>query len=163
MKKKQEIIEAIKAFKASDDKAKNLKALQDFQTSWTQIGFVPKRDKDKLQDEYKDEIKKAFQGIDVSLSGLSDIQYQKQVDEWANAKDNKKIEGERQRLNQKINKIKEDIVLQENNMSFFTGSSSGSLLDNVKKKIEKAKKEKSHLMEKRKILDLALRNLKNEE
>ncbi|MDA3910700.1 MAG: DUF349 domain-containing protein [Bacteroidales bacterium] len=162
LKKKQDLIEAIKAFKASDDKAKNLNALQDFQTSWTQTGFVPKREKDKLQDEYKDAIKTAFQGIDVTLSGLSDIQYQKQVDEWIKADDNKKIEGERQRLNQKIKKIKEDIVLQENNMSFFTGSSSGSLLDNVKKKIEKAKQEKSRLMEKRKILDLALRNLKNE-
>jgi len=163
LKKKQDLIEAIKAFKASEDKAKNLKALQDFQTQWTQTGFVPKREKDKLQDEYKAVIKKAFQGIDVTLSGLSDIQFQKQVDEWAKAKDNKKIEGERQRINQKINKIKEDIVLQENNMSFFTGSSSGSLLDNVKKKIEKAKQEKSRLMEKRKILDLALRNLKKEE
>ncbi len=161
--KKTTLIDEIKAFKPSEDKAENLKALQNFQSAWTQIGFVPRKDKDKLQKAYKQAIEDAFQGLDMSLAGLNNAQFQKQVDEWTEADDQQKIQGERQRLNQKISKINEDITLWENNMSFFTGSSSGSLLNNVKKKIEKAKKDKSQLQDKRKILDLALRKLKKEE
>ena len=159
---KKAVLEKIKAFKPSEDKAENLNSLQAFQGEWTQIGFVPMREKEKLQEEYKKAIKNAFEGLDMSLAGLNNVQFQKQVNEWIEAGDERKINGERQRLNQKISKLKEDIVLLENNMSFFTGSSSGSLLNNVKKKIEKTKSEKDRLLEKRKILDLALRNLKND-
>ncbi len=159
---KKAVIEKIKAFKATEDKAENLNALQQFQNEWTQIGFVAMREKDKLQEEYKQAIKSAFEGLDMSLAGLNNIQFQKQVDEWTEAKDEKKLNGERQRLNQKMAKLKEDIVLLENNMSFFSGNSGGSLLNNVKKKIEKTKSERERLLEKRKIIDLALRNLKTE-
>jgi hypothetical protein len=162
LEKKLKIIENIKHFKASEEKTENLKALQEFQNEWTKIGFVPKRDKEKLQTEYKQALEKAFEGIDMSLSSLNNSQFEKQVEDWIKAKDESKIQSERQKINTKISKIKEDIVLWENNMSFFTGSSSESLLKDVKKKIQKSTKETDNLKEKRKILDIALRNLKQE-
>jgi hypothetical protein len=162
LEKKLKIIENIKHFKASEEKTENLKALQEFQNEWTKIGFVPKRDKEKLQTEYKQALEKAFEGIDMSLSSLNNSQFEKQVEDWIKVKDESKIQSERQKINTKISKIKEDIVLWENNMSFFTGSSSESLLKDVKKKIQKSTKETDNLKEKRKILDIALRNLKQE-
>lgn len=160
--KKKSVIEEIKAFKPSEDKTKNLEALQKFQNEWTSVGHVPMREKEKLQSAYKSAIEGAFKNLDLSISSLNNLQFQKQVEEWIKTNNSSKIENERQRINQRIKKIKEDSVLLENNMSFFKGGSSESVLKDVKKRIDNSKKEQDNLLKKRKTLDLALRNITKE-
>lgn len=158
---KRKIIEEIKKFEASDDKNKNLKAIQDFQKRWSDIGFVPLKEKDKLQKEFRKAIDDLFEKLNMSDKNLNQLQFQSQVDLWVQENDIRKLENERKQLNQKLAKIKEDIVLLENNMSFFSNSSNNSVLKDVEEKINKARKNQKNMLEKRKILDLAIRNLKN--
>ncbi len=160
---KRKIIEEVKNFNAFDDKNKNLEAIQSFQTRWSNVGFVPINEKDKLRKEFRKAIDELFDKLNMSKRNLDQIEFQNEVDEWAKSNDVKKIQQEQKNLNQKIKKIKDDIVLLENNMSFFSGNSSDSVLKDVKKRIEKAKKNKEVLQEKRKILDLTLRKLKTDE
>ncbi|MGC9331172.1 MAG: hypothetical protein ACP5DZ_04755, partial [Bacteroidales bacterium] len=127
------------------------------------VGFVPVKEKDKLREEFRKAIDELFDKLNISENSLQQIKFQSEVHKWAESNDVKMIQEEQKKLNLKIKKIKDDIVLLENNMSFFSGSSSDSVLKDVKKKIEKAKKNKDILLEKRKILDLTLRKLKKNE
>ncbi len=161
--KKKKLIEEVKAFKPSDNKEENLKAIQDFQARYSKIGFVPIKEKDKLHKAFRKAIDDIFGKLDMSVKNLNQMQFQSQIDMWVKENDARKLQKERQQIKQKINKNKEDIVLLENNMSFFSGSSSETVLKDVRDKINKAKKSNEHLHEKRKMLDLALRNLKDNE
>ncbi|MDA3820575.1 MAG: DUF349 domain-containing protein [Candidatus Delongbacteria bacterium] len=160
---KRKIIEEIKNFEVFDDKNKNLEAIQNFQARWSNVGFVTIKEKDKLRKDFRKAIDDLFDKLNISKKNLDQLEFQSEVDEWAESNNVKKIEQEQKKLNQIIKKIKDEIVLLENNMSFFSGSSSDKVLKDVKKKIEKAKKNKEILLEKRKILDLTLRKLKKNE
>jgi peptidase E len=161
--KKRKLIEEVKAFKPSDNKEENLKAIQDFQARYSSIGFVPVKEKDRLHKAFRKAIDDIFGKLDMSVKNLNQMQFQSQVDMWVKENDVRKLQNERQQIKQKINKNKEDIVLLENNMSFFSGSSSETVLKDVRDKINKAKKSNDNLHEKRKMLDLAIRNLKDNE
>lgn len=160
---KRKLIKEIKAFKPSDSKEDNLRAIQDFQKRWADIGFVPIKEKDKLQKEFRNAVDEVFSKLDMSAKNMNQLQFQSKVDMLAKDNDINKLKSERQQINQKINKTKEDIVLLENNMSFFSGSSSETVLKDVRDKIEKAKNSNKNMLEKRKILDLAIRNIENNE
>jgi hypothetical protein len=160
---KRKIIEEVKNFKPFDDKNKNLDAIQDIQSRWSEIGFVPIKEKDRLNKEYRKAIDDVFNKLNMSKKSLDQIQFQALVDSWVETDDIRKIKDEQKILNQKLKKNKEDIVLLENNISFFSNSSNNSVLDDVKKKIEKAKIHQEIMLEKRKIVDITLRKLNKNE
>ncbi len=160
---KRKIINEIKNFKAFDDKNKNLEAIQNFQARWSNIGFVPIKEKDKLRKEFRKAIDDIFDKLNMSEKSLDQMEFQAEVESWAETNDIKKIQHEQKKLHQKIKKIKDDIILLENNISFFSDSSSNSVINDVKKKIKKAEKNQKIMLEKKKILDITLRTLKKDE
>ncbi|MGM0567187.1 MAG: DUF349 domain-containing protein [Bacteroidota bacterium] len=155
LKKKQEVLDKIKAFELSGDKRKDLDALKEFQREWSEIGFVPIKKKDTIQKEYKEALDKHFNALDVSTAEKNVMNYKQKLEnikEDPNA--NQKISKERSFLMNKISKMEEDLQLWENNVGFLSDSKkSNQLRDEFEKKIEKHKREISVLRTKLRYLE----------
>lgn len=137
---KRALLEEIKSFvveEADDARA----SLKEFQNKWNQIGFVPIKEKAKLQEEYREVINQKF------------AQFREAGSRFASRAD-RTIRTERDRLVQKFIKKEQDIATWENNMGFFSKSKNAeAILDDLNKKIDIAKQELAELEAKIKEFD----------
>ena len=155
LKAKKELIKEITDFKVSSDKSKNMDALKSMQRRWIEIGHVPFKDKDKIQLEYRKAIDALIEKMDINKNELSKTGFKNKVEMLKNDPDAEwRLRKERNFIMNKINKIKEDVALWENNIGFFASSKqSNALKEEFEKKIEKAKKEIQSFEDKIKILN----------
>ena len=127
LKAKQRLIEEIKAYSLTGDEDADLAAMNEFMQKWQGIGFVPFKEKEKVQQAYKDALSATFPGMS-SRSRRS-----------RNARQPK---SEREILVQKYNKLEQDIVTYENNIGFFAMSkNSEPLIKQMEERIAQAKEE----------------------
>ena len=54
LKAKEELIASIEKFELTNDVNKNLEQLKTFQRDWADIGFVPIKVKDEIQEKYRE-------------------------------------------------------------------------------------------------------------
>jgi len=155
LKNKKALIKEITDYKIKKDKDANLAALKEFQNSWIEIGFVPFKEKDKIQTEYRAAIDQLLSKMDINKSELSANDFKDKVDILKSSPDaDKRISKERTFLSGKIRKIKEDLNVWENNIGFFSNSkSSNKLKEEFEHKIDKAKQEIESLKARIKMLD----------
>jgi hypothetical protein len=142
LKQKQAIIAEIEAFVTSKDPAENLTALQSFQRRWTEIGFVPFKEKEKLQTAYRTALDKHFQNFKVSDNEKKLMRFKSRVNEMQTASDkgNRAMRSEREKLVFKLRQLESDIALWENNIGFFAKSKNAdTMIAEVNSKIAKAR------------------------
>ena len=141
--KKKELIEKIKKHEFGDNKEENLDILKGFQREWTGIGHVPIKEKDKIQNEFRKAIDEKLDKLNISSVEIKTAGYAEKVENLKDSPDSRRnIRKEMGFLNGKINKIKEDINLWENNIGFLAKSKKADLLKKeFEKKINKAKEE----------------------
>ncbi len=154
LKKKQELIEKIKSYNYSDDNNENLEILKNFQREWMEIGHVPIKEKDRIQSEYRKTIDEQFEKLKISKKVKNTIAFKNKMEnvkETPNAEN--LINKERNFLVNKINNLKNDISVWENNIGFFASSEKAEVLKNeFQQKIDNAKQEIEVIEEKLKIL-----------
>ncbi len=152
--KKKEILKAIKAYKVANNKEKDLKAIKEFQRQWLEIGFVPFKVKDAIQDEYREAIDKLISSMDINKIELTKADFQNKIEMLKAAPDSdRRLSKEFFNVENKIKKIKEDVALWENNIGFFSNSKQSELLKKeFQLKIDQAKKEIASLKAKLKML-----------
>lgn len=143
LEKKKELVERIKNQKFGDDKAENLKILKAFQREWMNIGFVPFDQKDSIQKEYQDIINNHMDKLSISNAEVNSAQYKSHVE---NLKEmpggDRQLRKERNNMLNKINKLKEDVKLWENNTGFLANTKNADVLKKeFQEKIDKAKRE----------------------
>ncbi len=155
LKLKQAVIAEIEAFDPSGDAAANLTALQALQRRWTEIGFVPFKEKEKLQNAYRAAVDKQFQNIRISDNEKKLLRFKHRVNEMPGGeKGNRAIRSEREKLVHKLRQVEADIALWENNIGFFAKSKGAeSIIADVNNKISKAKEEIKLLEEKIKLIE----------
>ncbi|MCF8332476.1 MAG: DUF349 domain-containing protein, partial [Bacteroidales bacterium] len=141
--KKKELIERIKNQDFGDDKTENLKVLKGFQREWMSIGFVPLEQKDSIQKEYQDIINKHMNELSISNAEVNSAQYKSHVE---NLKEmpggDRQLRKERNNMLNKINKLKEDVKLWENNTGFLANTKNADVLKKeFQEKIDKTKRE----------------------
>jgi len=137
LKLKEAIIEEVKSFEPSDNAEENFKLLQDFQHRWTEIGHVPIKEKDRVNQEFRNHINQYFDNLNLN-------EFEKNVEKFRNKIENYKSTDHADRLTQErnkiINKLKQlesDITLWENNIGFFAKSKkSEALVRDFEHKIE---------------------------
>ena len=139
LKAKRKLIEEINAYvPVEDDDEANDTAFKDFTEKWNALGFVPFKEKDAIQQAYREAVEAKFPGKSTQRSGFRGG-FQQQPRGPKTAKD---------RLVQKFNALQQDIQTYENNLGFFTMSkNSESLIAEMKKRIESAKEELAALKE----------------
>ena len=75
LKKKEDLIKKVEEYKFEGGKSDNLTVLKDFQRQWTEIGFVPFKEKDRLQNAFRDAINKQLDKLNISNAEMSLASY----------------------------------------------------------------------------------------
>lgn len=141
LKKKKEIIEKIEALTADDLKTAQ-ETLRALIAEFNAVGFVPFKEKNKIQERFKKVVDEQFdklnvdvtnRRLDVFKSNLEDIE----------AKGADKLADERRRLLRIYDNLKAEIAVSENNIGFFSAKSKKSekLLQELERKIKSLKGE----------------------
>ena len=155
LKAKQRLIEEIKAYVLTGDAAADQEAMKAFQARWQEIGFVPFKEKEKVQKEFNPALDMHFADI-RSLEGEKKLnKFRRMVAEVKNSgKGDRGLRFEREKLLLKYRKMEQDIATLENNMGFFARTKNAdSMIADVKKKISIAKEELARIEEKIRIID----------
>ncbi len=151
---KLELIKKIEEYQFGDNKNENLEIIKGFQREWTEIGHIPIREKDKVQNAFREAINKRLDSLKINSLEISTLSFKSKYDTLKSSPDAKRlIYQERTFISNKISKLQEEINLWENNIGFLAHSKKASLFkDEFEKKIEKAKKDLLVLEAKFKIL-----------
>lgn len=154
MKAKEELLTKLKDHQFSEDKSKNLDDLKTFQREWTQIGHVPFKERDRLQNEFRQLVNKHLDKLKISEMEMTSINYQTKMESMKNDPQARKlITRERETLSLRISKLRDDINLWENNIGFLANSKNANILKaEFEKKIDRAKNELKVMEAKLKIL-----------
>jgi hypothetical protein len=154
LNKKVDLIKRLKEFAFSESKSQNLEHLKNFQREWTEIGHIPIKEKDKLQNEFRVIINEHLDRLKISEVEISTVNFQSRVEQLKNDPQSRRlISKEKEILSGKISKLKEDINLWENNIGFLAESKNAAILKaEFEKKINKAKSELKVMEAKVKIL-----------
>ncbi|MCD4725910.1 MAG: DUF349 domain-containing protein [Bacteroidales bacterium] len=141
--KKQELIAKLKTHKFENDKSKNLDILKNFQREWLEIGYVPMKDKETVQKEFREAIDANLDKLKISSAELSSASYQTRMEAVKGSPDAERVyRKEISFLSAKINKLRDDVNLWENNLGFFANSKKADILkQEFEQKIDKAKQD----------------------
>ena len=156
LKKKLELIEEIEKYQPVESVEENFRNLKDFQRRWAEIGFVPLKDKEQVQQRYKEAITRHFEGLKMDDERKNLLRFRNRLDALQQKpRGNQKIKAERERLIGKLKQLENEISLWENNIGFFIKSKNAeSMISEVQKKIDDAKARITELEEKIRIIDM---------
>lgn len=152
---KRELLERIKAYEIKKERSENMEAIKGFQREWMAIGYVPMKQKDAIQDEYRKSIDSLFDKMKMTENEISTAEYRSMVENMKDSPDSRdKVMKERNALTKKITKLREEITILENNIGFFSNSKQSEIMRaEYEKKISRAKNEVKVLEAKLKILN----------
>ena len=141
LNEKREIIKKVKELEFGDNKNENLKIIKELQRDFTKIGHVPIKEKQNLQKEFRSTVENRLEELKISAVEISTLSFKSKFENIKSNPDGKKsIFKEKSFITGKINNLKSDITLWENNMGFFSNSKNADIVKNeFEKKIHKAK------------------------
>ena len=155
LKLKLELIKEIDNYILSDDVQESLNALKQFQRRWAEIGFVPFKMKDDIQEQYRAAINTKFDKLKIDEDDKSLLKFRSRVESIISKPNaQRRLAMEREKCVTKLSQMQNDITLWENNIGFFSNSKNAeSLIRDVEHKIESAQRKIEVLQEKINIID----------
>jgi hypothetical protein len=151
---KLDIISKLNAFEFSENRQESLNKVKELQREWMETGHVPIKEKDRIQAEFKAVVNKIYDKLKVDSQEAHQMNYRSRFENVKDQPDaGRIINRERTGLQTKIDSLKEEILLWENNIGFFAKSKQANLLKaEFETKIANAKEELAGLEAKAKIL-----------
>ena len=151
---KLDILDKVNNFEFNESRQESLSKVKELQRVWMETGHVPIKEKDRIQAEFKAAVNKIYDKLKVDSQEANQNNYRAR---YENVKDQpdagRIINRERTGLQTKIDSLKEEILLWENNIGFFARSKQANLLKaEFEAKIAQAKEELASLEAKSKIL-----------
>lgn len=147
---KRELLEEIAA---ADIASGGFEMIKEFQRRWSEIGFVPIKQKDSVQKQYKAVMDEAFSTLRGSGQTVRMDRFKDKVRNMKTSGD-KRLRFERDRLYNKVKQLESEIALLENNIGFFANSKNAeSMIRDVKDKIERTREEMAATIEKINLID----------
>ena len=129
LKAKKKLIEEVLAYTPGDDETANAEKMRSFNERWQAIGHVPYKEKDNVNDAFRDAMKKAFPLFSPSARGARPGRGQFP-------------QSPKDALVSKYRTLQQNIITYENNIGFFSASkNSEPLIRQMQEKIDKAKEE----------------------
>lgn len=134
---KLDIIAQVEAYQGADETA-----AEDFNARWNSIGFVPFKEKEKIQKRFEEVMHERFPEYKVSSA--------RAAARSGRGKSGKRnaapVLTEREKLVQKYRKLESEIATYENNLGFFASSKNAdAFISSINSKIEQAKEELSSI------------------
>ncbi|MBN2614126.1 MAG: DUF349 domain-containing protein [Bacteroidales bacterium] len=158
LKKKEAIIDEMIHFVSKATKEENMAAVRELRKRWDEIGHVVYKEKDKIQNKYRESYNELLKKLSIASGEVANSQFRQKLETFKNSgQGEQQILKERSHLYAKIKKLKEEIILWENNIGFFSDSKqSNALKTEFEKKIAKAKTELKSLNDKLRLIDQEL-------
>lgn len=155
LEQKKALIEEIKQFNLTGNTEEDISKLKEFQNKWSEIGFVPIKAKDSIQEEFRTIMNAWFDKLNLDEFDRNLERFRAKLSSLDTGENKEyKIINEREKLVSKIRLLEADIHTWENNIGFITKSNkSQGLINELTSKTEKAKQRLKLLQEKLKALD----------
>lgn len=160
--KKEEILSQLNSFNLSDNTSENLTKLKQFATDWNAAGFVPFKDKKRLNEAFYNKLDELYEKTNISKSEKLMFQFKTKIERFA-AQDNAQelLKRESDFLRKQVDEITGNIKTYENNMGFFKNAKSDNpLFKEVNEKIEIEKQKLNDFSTKRKLVNDTLNKLR---
>lgn len=154
MARKEELIRKVGETPLAETREENLNIIKSFQREWTEIGYTPAAEKERLWKAFRAAIDQRFDQLRANESEMRRSNYQQHIQNILNEGDaSDALKKERKQLQNKIAQLTEDVNLWSNNLGFFASSKNADLLKaQFEKKIVDARAEIRQLEEKLKLL-----------
>ncbi|MBK5202817.1 MAG: DUF349 domain-containing protein [Prolixibacteraceae bacterium] len=151
---KKQLIEEVKQYKITKDQSIDIAKLKDFQKRWSDIGFVPFKEKDAIFEEFRSAINVQFDHLKLGAQERDLMRFQSKVTGMSSSGSQSKMHFERSRYSVKIKQMENDLALLKNNIGFFANTKNAeSLIENVNRNIDDTQKKIDVLKEKIRIID----------
>ena len=140
---KEALIAEVENFQPADNDEKNIAALKELQKRWSEIGLVPISKKDMLYDRFRHAIDAQFAKINIDENKRNEIRIKHLIESAeANPQALEKLRNERDRLKSRLDGLRQQIALSENNLGFFAKSKNAdAMIESFRRKMEKQKSE----------------------
>lgn len=153
--KKEALLRELREHTFGENKEENLTFIKDIQRRWLEAGHVPMADKDRLHKEFRDELDRIFEQLKLSAREAEESAYREHLSNLT-GDDKRLFSGERQALQEKLDKLRADLNLWENNLGFLASSKQADLLkQEFEKKMQGARQQIALLQSKLRILSQA--------
>ena len=145
---KQDLIKKIESLKPGEDQKENLSTLNDLQRKWMDIGFVPIKQKEDILEKYREAINKQLDGLDLGEHKKNMLKFKNKLENInQRPQSDMKLRFEREKMMSRLQQLKSDISIWENNIGFFASTAkANSMVSEFQKKTESAH-EKMKLLE----------------
>ena len=132
---------------------KSFDDIKEFQRRWSEIGFVPIRNKEELQKQYKAALDKLFASVRGADRENQMNRFKNKVASMREAGD-KRLRSEREKLYNRVKQLEQEIQTLENNIGFFAKSKGAeALIAGVEEKIARARRDMADAIERVKLID----------
>lgn len=154
LKLKEDIIKELEAFEASEKEEETIIRLTDIQNRWVEIGFVPFKAKNIINEKFQNLLNNEFDKLDLDSIELNVQRFKAKIDSFFHGdKSERKILHEREKLVSKIKESISEAATLENNMGFLSAAKGSGILKDLEDKILKAKDKVKLLKAKLKVID----------
>jgi len=151
---KKELIEEVKNYVLTKDDKADIAQLRDIQRRWSEIGFVPFKEKDTILSEFKSAVSAQFDHLKIGDRERDMMKFQSKITGLSSSGGQGKMRFERSRYSGKIKQMENDLALLKNNIGFFANTKNAeSLIENVNRNIDETQKKIDVLKEKIRIID----------
>ena len=153
LEKKRDVIARLKL--VTEEAGDNIQeTVQQLVAEYQAIGHVPFREKDKLYAEYPAVLDKLYKELNISVAKRRLNNFKQNLKQVAERGENA-LDTERARLFRQYEAMKQEIQTYETNLGFLSVSSKkgNSLIDEMKRKVQKLKDDMNLVREKIKAID----------
>lgn len=140
--RKLALVSEVENFAPGDSVEANFNALKDFQRRWSEIGFVPIRNKEEIQKKFREAINKHYDNLKIDEDRKNLLKFRNKLDTMSTKpKGYQKLRVEREKTISKLKQLESDITLWENNIGFFAKTEkSNAMKEEVQKRIDETRK-----------------------
>lgn len=157
LQKKEALIEELKACQFTEDKQKNVEMLKNFQKRWFEVGFTPKEERKKLQEQWDAIINANRDKLQISANEIA-----AKSSRFAQSIEKLKEQGG-DALQRRVYNIDSEIDRIENNLGFLANSKNADILmKEFENKIRRLKAQKAEILNEIKLSAKSVENTDNQ-
>ncbi len=152
---KRALIDEVKNYQLTRDEDVDMAQMREFQRRWTDIGHVPFKNKDAIQNEFRDAVNAHFDHLKIDDQKRNLLKFKSKMSNFSvSGRGQNKMRFEREKYVTRLKQMENDLALLNNNIGFFANTKNAeSLIDDVNKKIRSTQEKIEFLKEKIRIID----------
>ena len=153
---KKEIIARLEEIMQAEkpaEPAETIEEIHSLRNKWQQTGHVPYKEKDRLQERYRNVVSDLFEKFDLKGSAARIEAFQAEITQ--NAADTPRLRKERDRLIRAYEQKQNELKTYSNNLGFLnaTSKNGGSILRDMENKMQRLRDDLKQITEKISIID----------